>query len=178
MPERLSDRLRRVLLLLPLALAACGSEGGAPLALTVERGGIAAIEQALAAQRGHACLLNFWATWCAPCVAELPDLLAVAREHAGRGARVLGVSYDLMVPGVEPEEGVHRVRAFLEQRGLALPTVVYEAPDEEAINARFDLPGGVPVTLAFDREGKLVGRHQGEATRAEFEQLLRTALGP
>lgn len=169
--------LRRVLWLLPLALTACGSAADAPLTFTVERGGIAAIEQALAAQRGHGCLLNFWATWCPPCVAELPDLLAVAREYEGRGGRVLGVSYDLMIPAVESEEGLRKVREFLEQRELALPTVVYEAPDEAEINARFDLPGGVPVTLAFDREGKLVGSHQGEATREEFERLMRTALG-
>src|SRR5262245_5398962 len=96
--------LRRVLLLLPLALTACGSEAGAPAALKplaspprVERGGIAAIDAALAAERGHGCLLNFWATWCAPCVAELPDLLEVAHEYEARGGRVLGVSYDLEV---------------------------------------------------------------------------------
>jgi YD repeat-containing protein len=51
------------------------------------------------------------------------------------------------------------------------------ARDYEAIDARFDLPGGVPVTLAYDRNGKLVGKHQGEATRAEFEALARRALG-
>jgi len=170
--------LRRVLLVLPLALAACGSQSGAPAALSVERGGIEAIDKALAAQSGHACLLNFWATWCAPCVAELPDLLAVARDYEARGGRVLGVSYDLEIPGVAPEEGVQKVRAFLAERGLALPTVVYEAPDELEINAHFGLPGGVPVTLAYDRDGKIVDRQQGEATRARFEEMMRKALGP
>ena len=53
----------------------------APGEIELEIGGLEAVEQALAAERGQACLLNFWATWCPPCVAELPDLIAVAREY-------------------------------------------------------------------------------------------------
>ncbi len=169
--------LRRVLLLLPLALVACGGAGGAPAAFTVERGELAAVEAALAQRRGQACLVNFWATWCAPCVAELPDLLAVAEEYAARGGVVLGVSYDLMVPGVTRDEAVPKVRAFLEERDFAFPTVILEAPDYDAIDARFELLGGVPATLAFDREGRLVDREDGPATRERFEQMMRAALG-
>ena len=176
--------LSRRALGLCLALAGCGA--GAPESsepepqaeIELELGGLEAVEQALAAERGQACLLNFWATWCPPCVAELPDLIAVAREYEDRGGRVLGVSYDLMVPGVAREAVEDKVRGFLSARDLPLPGVIYEATDFDSIDARFDLPGQIPVTLAFDRTGKLVDRHEGEATRERFAEMMQRALGP
>lgn len=165
-----------------LALAGCGdqadSSAATPVAPTVTVADLAAVEEAVLAHRGEALLLNFWATWCGPCVAELPDLLEVAEELKPRGLRVLGVSYDLMLPRKEREATREVVRNFLVKRELDLPTLVYEAPDYETINERFDLPGHVPVTLAFDRSGAVVGRIDGEGTRAQFEALALKALGP
>ncbi len=175
--------------LLVLAVAAAGAWGGAsaggrggasapgPAEVPIEIVDLPGLERALAEQRGSATLLNFWATWCEPCVAELPALLEVARDYRERGGRVLGVSYDLMIPGVERAEVAGLLRAFLVQRDLALPTLVFEAPDFEAINARFGLPGPIPVTLAFDREGRLVEQVVGESSRERFEELMRRALG-
>lgn len=167
-----------------LALApACGeSDGGATdasarAAPSVTLARLEDIEQALAARRGQACLLNFWATWCAPCVAELPDLLDVAAEFEPRGVRVLGVSYDLMLPDMEPAATLELVRGFLVQRELALSTLILDAPDYAAIDARFELPGPIPVTLAFDAHGRIVDRHEGEASRERFAQMMRKALG-
>jgi thiol-disulfide isomerase/thioredoxin len=167
-----------------LALAACGGGAPAPSSepdatpLELSIGGLEAVEQALAAERGQAVLLNFWATWCPPCVAELPDLMAVAREYEERGGRVIGVSYDLMVPRVPREQVEEKVRAFLAERDLPFPGVIYEAQDFESIDARFDLPGSIPVTLAFDKNGKLVDRHDEGATRERFVEMMEKALGP
>jgi thiol-disulfide isomerase/thioredoxin len=166
--------LRRALPLFH-ALAGCGGAGGAPPAFSVELGDLPALERALAERRGP-CLLNFWATWCPPCVAELPDLVAVAKEFGPSGLRTLGVSYDLMVPGVERGQAVEKVRGFLVKRELALETLIYEAPDFEAIDARFQLPGAIPVTLAFDRDGKVVDRSEGETSRERFAEMARKAL--
>ena len=170
--------LRRWLPLLAAALCGC-SDGAASSssASEVAIADLAGIEQALSDHEGSACLLNFWATWCPPCVAELPALIEVAREFEPRGGRVLGVSFDLLVPDVERAEVEDLVRTFLAERDLALPVLIYEAPDYDAINARFDLPGGIPVTLAFDREGKLVDRQMGAASRERFAEMMRRALG-
>lgn len=154
-----------------------GASAPGPAEVTIEIVDLAGLERAIEAQRGQACLVNFWATWCEPCVAELPALLEVVDEYQERGGRVLGVSYDLMVPGVERGEVVPMLRAYVVERGWALPTLVYEAPDYEAIDARFDLPGAIPVTLAFDRDGRLVDRAEGETSRERFEELMRHALG-
>jgi thiol-disulfide isomerase/thioredoxin len=140
-------------------------------------GGLEAVEHALAERAGTPLLLNFWATWCAPCVAELPDLLATAEAHSADGLEVLGVSFDLMIPGVTAQEAVGKVRAFLAERELALDTVVYDDEDYVAVDTRFELPGGIPVTLALDRTGAIVDRHVGEADAERFEELARAALG-
>ncbi|HEX6885159.1 MAG TPA: hypothetical protein VF530_17425 [Planctomycetota bacterium] len=71
--------------------------------------------------------------------------LAAAREHEAAGLRVLGVRFDLMLPKKQPGEVAALVQGFLEERAWALPTLVYHAPDYRAINARFELPGAIPV---------------------------------
>ena len=153
-------------LALVLAASGCGDGARAPApGASIDLGNLAAVEKAVAAQRGSGLLLNFWATWCPPCVAELPDLVDVARENEGRGGRVLGISFDLMIPDVEREEALELVRGYLSEHDLALPTLVYDAPDYETINARFELPGAIPVTLAYDRDGRIVDKHVGEADR-------------
>ncbi|HEX6885156.1 MAG TPA: TlpA disulfide reductase family protein [Planctomycetota bacterium] len=174
---RAASLARRALLVL-LACASCDA-AGAPRAVPPEVvvADLAGLEQALAARRGQPLLLNFWATWCAPCVAELPDLLAAVRAHEADGLRVLGVSYDLMLPNKEPEAVRAAVLEFLQGRDLALPTVVFDGPDYDAIDARFELPGPIPVTLAIDRSGQIVERAEGEGTRARFDELARRALG-
>ena len=172
----------RSLIVLPflLALHGCGASTGETAARAsvpqLEVAGLERLEQAIAENRGHPLLLNFWATWCPPCVAELPALVATAKENESRGLRVLGVSFDLMMPDKKPDEMLAHVRSFLEQRGLALPTLIFDGADYDAINERFQLPGAIPVTLAIDRTGKVVDRLEGESNREEFGKLARKVL--
>jgi thiol-disulfide isomerase/thioredoxin len=139
---------------------------------------LAGLDAELAKHRGRGVLLNFWALWCAPCVAELPELLDVGREFASQGGDVVLVSYDLMVPDVKREEALADVAKFLKARGVGVPVVVYDAPDFEAINERYHLPGGVPVTVAIDRDGRVVETHDGRANAEDFRELMRRALAP
>lgn len=166
-------------------IAACSPRNGASDTTTVaqtksaprvELADIARIDAVLAQHRGHGVLLNFWAIWCVPCVEELPALMEVGREHAQAEGDVVLVSYDLMIPGVQRDEVVKRVEAFAKKRGMDVPILVYDAPDFEAINAHYSLPGGVPVTLAFDRTGKLVDMQDGSASQARFEEMMKKAI--
>jgi len=160
-----------------LAAAACGGEGG-PHVSRIDVVGLDGVEAALKERRGQGVLLNFWAIWCPPCVAELPDLAEVAEEYSGRGGVLLTVNYDLMLPGEEAASIVERVREFLRRKNFSFDVLVYDGPGFDAINERFDLPGPVPMTLAFDREGNVVGRHEGQGDRARFSEMMRRALGP
>ena len=116
-------------------------------------------------------LLNVWATWCAPCVAEMPDLLAI---DAAFGAEValVGVSMDDMIPDTKPE----KVVSFLDKQKIAFPNVYYTGnPDD--LGEHLDFDGEIPLTILYDRTGKEVWRHQGrlerEATIARLRDILR-----
>ena len=135
------------------------------------------LEAALAAHKGEGILLNFWAIWCEPCVAELPDLLAVGREFRARHAVVLTVSYDLMLPDVTPADVLKQMRTFVAARKIDAPVYIYNGPDYDAINLRFGLSGPVPMTIAIDPTGRVVDRHAGQAGRAGFVAMMKKAIG-
>lgn len=104
----------------------------------------------------------------------MPDLVKVA-EARKKDMDVLLVSYDLMLPRVDRTKIVDRVAGFVGKQRWNLPVLIYDAPDADAINARFDLPGSIPVTLAFDRDGKLVDREDGPSELERFEALADRA---
>jgi thiol-disulfide isomerase/thioredoxin len=116
-------------------------------------------------------LVNVWATWCVPCVAELPDLKAIDQAF-GSEVAIAGVSLDHMIPGAKKET----VAGFLDKLNIAFPNIYYTGKlDDLADLLRFN--GEIPVTIAFDRNGKEIWRHQGrlnkEKTIAEIRSLLR-----
>jgi thiol-disulfide isomerase/thioredoxin len=155
-------------------LTALPGRAATPVVKVVDLKGL---DAALAAYKGKAVLLNFWAIWCEPCVAELPELLEVGRQFRDQQAVVVTVSYDLMIPDVTNAAVLQQVRAFAEARKIDVPIFIYDAPDYDAINARFGLPGPVPMTIAIDREGSVVDRHSGKAGRDAFVAMMKKALG-
>ncbi len=134
-------------------------------------------EAALAQLEGQPYLLNFWATWCAPCIAELPELIEVAEEFETQGLQLVTINYDLMTPGVEPTAMLRTLADFQSARGLHYPVLVYDGDDYEAINLKLQLPGPIPVTLAFDANGIEVARIENATDAAGFRKLALAALG-
>lgn len=109
----------------------------------------------LAQWQGRALLLNFWATWCPPCVKEMPLLDRVAREQAGK-LGVVGIAVDRQ----------EAVREFLGRTPVSFPIGVAGFAGSTLARALGNPQGALPYTLLIDRTGQLVGRHLGE-TRAE-----------
>lgn len=103
----------------------------------------------LAAARGHPVLLNFWASWCEPCRAEMPSLQQLAAQHQGQGLQVMAINY---------REGEAAVRRFLAGTGLALP-VLY---DRDGAAAKAFGVRTFPGTVGIDRQGKAVFVVTGE----------------
>jgi len=145
-------------ILLALCLAACGdyeapagSVGGeAPeyAAVSLEGDSVA-----LASFRGSPVLLNVWATWCAPCRKEMPDLQRLHERYEARGLRVVGVSID--APGADAA-----VHDFLAEFGI---TYTILRDPEDRISSLLQSPG-VPVTLLIDAGGIVRWRHLGPVT--------------
>jgi thiol-disulfide isomerase/thioredoxin len=148
----------------------------APPAPDVRMVDLKGLEAALAEYRGKGVLLNFWAIWCEPCVAELPELMETARKYRERGGVVIGISYDFMVPDVTAEGVLKQVRAFVKERRFDIPIYIYQADDFDAINRRFALPGPIPATVAIDRYGSIVETHEGQAGKARFDAMMEKAL--
>jgi thiol-disulfide isomerase/thioredoxin len=154
-------------------LAACGEPQAHAAGLAAAD--TAGIRNALAARAGQPLLVNFWAMWCAPCVQELPDLAAVAREFRASGGEVVLISLDMCQRGATLDAALEKIPQFLGERDIALPVLVLRDGDPLPLNESFDLPGAIPVTLAFDRTGREVARHEGLATREEFAALAAAA---
>lgn len=116
-----------------------------------------------AAYLGQPLLLNFWATWCPPCIKEMPELDRFQREFGARGWRVLGLAVDRPQP----------VRDFLARRpvGYDIGMAGFEGTD---LGRRLgNASGALPFTALFDREGRIVHRKLGETT---FDELSGWAL--
>lgn len=113
--------------------------------------------------RGTVVLLNVWATWCAPCREEIPDLQALHEENVERGFAVVGVSVDGRREG-------DAIRRFVADFGMTYP--IWHDPDDK-VGSTFRTIG-VPATFLIDREGVIRWRHLGPVQRGDA--VLREAV--
>lgn len=114
-------------------------------------------------------LVNFWATWCRPCVAELPDLIQAAKSAPAGNVRLVLVSFDDLKDRAKASQ-------LLSKLGVDFPTFLKKGTDQEFLD-EIDpsWEGTLPLTLAYNRAGKLVARHQNQATADDFIQLIESA---
>ena len=117
-----------------------------------------------------AVLVNVWATWCAPCREEFPDLLHVARELAPKGLRLVLVSVDF--PGAEAE-----TTSFLTSQGVDFPTFQRTGKDEAFVDGlESQWSGAIPATFLYDADGKLVRFWEGKASYPVIKKRVLQAL--
>ena len=126
----------------------------------------------LASMRGKVVLLNVWATWCGPCLKEIPDLLAVERDLAAKGLVLAGLS-------VDDTADLARVEGFRQKYFPEFRTFVRDATDMDAVVSVVDPAWNeiVPTSYLIGRDGRVIERIQGTKTRAEFRAAALAALG-
>ncbi|MFO0980299.1 MAG: TlpA disulfide reductase family protein [Planctomycetota bacterium] len=122
-------------------------------------------------------VVNFWATWCAPCVAELPELLAAVAGFGDASVRLVLVSQDLLAPGagMTAENAPRSIDQFLSARGLTCRSLVYSGSVIE-LDQQWDLPGPIPATIVLDAAGRVLARHEGPASGDQFRSMIGRAL--
>ena len=115
-------------------------------------------------------VVNVWALWCVPCVAEMPDLRAID-ETFGAEVAMAGVSLDDMLPDATQKP----VRAFLDKNKIAFPNIYYTG-NPDALGDYLNFSGEIPITIVYDDRGKELWRHQGRINRNQTIAQLRNLL--
>jgi cytochrome c biogenesis protein CcmG/thiol:disulfide interchange protein DsbE len=165
--------LRRTLLtvLATVSVAAAASNAGAPRAqdlLNKRAPGFALADLSgqsltLANFRGKVVLLNFWATWCAPCQVEMPVFTAWQQQYGPQGFEIIGISMD------DDAGAARRLAARLK---LNYPVAI----GDERLGARYGGVLGLPLTFLIDRNGIVRARFQGETDLRLIERQVAALL--
>jgi peroxiredoxin len=113
--------------------------------------------------RGKVVLLNFWATWCAPCLTELPTFQAWQNTYGAAGLQIVGVSMD---------DDSTRVKRAYEKFGLNYPVAMGDTQLAESFGGVL----GLPLSYLIDPDGRVVGRYQGELDLAQLESKIKSLL--
>ncbi len=117
----------------------------------------------LSSYRGKVVLLDFWATWCAPCREETPNLVALQQKYSPRGLQVIGVSMD---DTAEP------ARVFYQQFHMNYPVVMGTAQTGELYGGVL----GLPIAFLINRDGRIYAKHIGATNPGIFEKEIQSLL--
>jgi thiol-disulfide isomerase/thioredoxin len=119
--------------------------------------------QRLAQWRGRILVVNFWASWCAPCREEMPDLVDLHRKYNGNGVEFVGIAVD----------SAANVSTFLRTVPVAYPVLLGGGAGHTLARQLGNPAGALPYTVVFSREGGVVLTHLGRLPREKLENALR-----
>lgn len=118
----------------------------------------------LASHRGRVVVVNFWATWCPPCRAEIPGFISLQNEFQDEDVLFVGISLD--------EDGAEAVRPYAANREINYPILL----DGHGVARSFGGVGVLPTTLLIDRGGHIRFRHEGFLLPRALRPAIRTLL--
>ena len=113
--------------------------------------------------KGKVVLLDFWATWCAPCREEIPHFVAMQNKYGGQGLQVIGISMD---------DDAKPVREFYQKYNLNYPVAL----GDDKLAERFGGVLGLPVNFIIDRQGHIYAKHLGATGSSVFDEDVSKLL--
>jgi len=164
-------------IVLAVLVVGCGEtssnrQAGSPAAsanVNLMRGDAKALDELIAKHKGQVVLVDYWATWCGPCVENFPHTVALAKKYRDKGLVAIAVNFDLLDD--EP-----KVRAFLARMGADFENLI---SSHDAIGQKtfedFDI-GPLPEYRLYDREGKLSQKWEGGVNQVELVQKIEELL--
>jgi peroxiredoxin len=123
-------------------------------------------EQTLAQWRGKVLVVNFWATWCAPCREEMPEFVRAQAELGGRGLQFVGIAID----------SADKVRPFVEEIGLNYPSLIGGYGAMELSKTLGNRLMALPFTVVVDRQGAIVHTQLGPLRDAQLRSIVGQLL--
>lgn len=120
-------------------------------------------QQPLSQWRGQVVVLNFWASWCAPCREEMPDFAALRTQFRPSGVEFVGIAID----------NPANVARFLQQQPVDYPILIGEGAAHSLARQLGNPSGALPYTIVLDRDGSIALSHLGRFPRATLESALR-----
>ena len=137
---------------------------GKPARLDFKLKDMHGVEVRLDSFKGKVILLNFWATWCGPCKAEIPSLVELQEKYAD----------DLVVLGFSVDDPAEKMRPYAEEYKVNYPLLVGNG--REDVQNAFGPLLGIPVSVIIGRDGIIAKKHTGIATKEQFEREIQALL--
>ena len=152
MAKRMKRLLPAILLLLAVPLAA--------MAIDMPLDDINGNKVNLSSYKGKWLVVNYWATWCPPCIVEMPELQSFHDAHSDKDAMVIGINAEYI--------GKQQLQSFLEDYFITYP-VFMSGPTQQS---ELGLIPGLPTTFLVNPEGEVVARQVGPVTHEMIEQFI------
>jgi len=123
-------------------------------------------KQPLAQWQGKILVVNLWATWCPPCLAEIPEFIQLQKQYGKQGVQFIGIAIDQ--PG--------KVKVYAEEAGMNYPVLLGEQEGIDLSRRMGNTQGGLPYTAIIDRNGNIVATQLGALSKEKLENLIRLQL--
>lgn len=115
---------------------------------------------------GKVVVLDFWATWCPPCRAEIPGFTELQNKYGKQGLAIVGISLD--------QGGAQGVKKFAQKEGVNYPILI---GTQDVVRA-FGGVAAIPTTFIIDQKGRVIARHEGFTDKDEFDREIKPLLKP
>lgn len=125
------------------------------------------VSQPLAQWHGKVRVINFWATWCSPCLEEMPDFQQASQAYARHDVQFVGLAVD----------NVQAVKTFAERLGISYPLLMIGTLAPDVMRTLGNAQGGLPFTVILNRQGEIVAQHAGRLEAKALHALLDQTLG-
>ena len=123
----------------------------------------------LADLRGKVVVVNFWATWCPPCLEEIPELVRFHEEYGSKGVVVVGIDY-------MDHANLELLRAFIKKHQISYPIVYGDPMRLDRVARALGGVFGLPITKLLDRQGRVVSSHVGGVTAEDLQNWVEPLL--